>query len=105
MHCLATYLDSQLPAFTDRPDRRPFTGQYLVRCPEKPQPTSHPLIVEVQLNPPHYKLVLGPDEYELPKVHIWFKFEREFLRMLFLPGPKQHAAYSDTFLLVSQDKI
>jgi hypothetical protein len=27
MHCLATYLDSQLPAFTDRPDRRPFTGQ------------------------------------------------------------------------------
>lgn len=27
IHCLATYLDSQLPAFTDRPDRRPFTGQ------------------------------------------------------------------------------
>ncbi|XP_057368881.1 transmembrane protein 209-like isoform X2 [Daphnia carinata] len=67
MHCLATYLDSQLPAFTDRPDRRPFTGQYLVKCPEKPQPTSNPQIVEVQLNPPHYKLVMGPDEYELPK--------------------------------------
>lgn len=60
-------LDSQLPAFTDRPDRRPFTGQYLVKCPEKPQPTSNPQIVEVQLNPPHYKLVMGPDEYELPK--------------------------------------
>jgi len=67
MHCLATYLDSQLPAFTDRPDRRPFTGQYLVKCPEKPQPSSHPLIVEVQINPPHYKLVMGSDEYELPK--------------------------------------
>lgn len=74
MHCVATYLDGQLPAFTDRPDRRPFTGQYLVKCPEKPQPTSNPLIVEVQLNPPHYKLVLGPDEYELPKViHITIK--------------------------------
>ena len=30
MHCLATYLDSQLPAFTDRPDRRPFTGQVCI---------------------------------------------------------------------------
>lgn len=69
IHCLATYLDCQLPAFTDRPDRRPFTGQYLVKCPEKPQPTSNPLIVEVQLNPPHYKLVMGADEYELPKVN------------------------------------
>ena len=72
MHCLATYLDSQLPAFTDRPDRRPFTGQYLVKCPEKAQPSSHPLIVEVQINPPHYKLVMGADEYELPKVNISF---------------------------------
>lgn len=69
MHCLATYMDSQLPAFTDRPDRRPFTGQYLVKCPEKPSINkSLPVIVEVQLSPPHYKLVMGSDEYELPKV-------------------------------------
>jgi len=68
MHCLATYLDSQLPAFTDRPDRRPFSGHYLVKCPEKPPASSSlPLIVEVSTNPPHYKLVLETDEYELPK--------------------------------------
>ena len=71
MHCLATYLDSQLPAFTDRPDRRPFSGHYLVKWPEKQQPSSSPLIVEVALNPPHYKLVLDPDEYELPKVNVF----------------------------------
>ena len=69
MHCLATYLDSQLPAPTDRPDRRPFTGHYFVKCPEKPPVAlTNPVIVEVQLNPPHYKLIMGSDEYELPKV-------------------------------------
>lgn len=87
MHCLATYLDSQLPAFTDRPDRRPFSGHYLVKCPEKPPASSSlPLIVEVSTNPPHYKLVLETDEYELPKVspsssHVAFCFQLERARL------------------------
>lgn len=78
--------------------------QYLVKCPEKPQPTSNPLIVEVQLNPPYYKLVMGPDEYELPKVcniFIILTIDAASFISLCLPGSKQHAAYSDTFLLVS----
>lgn len=82
MHVLATYLDSQLPAFTDRPDRRPFTGQYLVKCPEKPQPNkATPLIVEVQISPPHYKLVMGPDEYELPKVRYYILIDFLFCQL------------------------
>ncbi len=83
--------------------------QYLVKCPEKPQPTSNPLIVEVQLNPPHYKLVMGPDEYELPKVCFIFiiltidaaSFISVYHHSFCLPGSKQHVAYSDTFLLAS----
>ena len=68
MHCLATYLDSQLPAPTDWPDRRPFSGHYFVKCPEKPPVApANPVIVEVQLNPPHYKLIMGSYEYEFPK--------------------------------------
>ncbi|XP_067003995.2 transmembrane protein 209 isoform X2 [Anabrus simplex] len=66
MHLLATYLDTQLPPQPQNPDKRPFSSEYLVKYPEKP-PTgkNSPIIQEVQVNPPHYVLIVGGEKFEV----------------------------------------
>lgn len=63
LHLFAMYMDRQLPPDILQPEGRMFSTTHIVKAPEKPnKPTSIPLLYFSQVNPPHLKVVLPPEE-------------------------------------------
>ncbi|XP_037775274.1 transmembrane protein 209-like [Penaeus monodon] len=63
LHVFAMYMDRQLPPDIQQPEGRMFSSTHLIKAPEKPaKPTTRPLLYLTQVNPPHLKVVLPPDE-------------------------------------------
>ncbi|XP_002730812.1 transmembrane protein 209-like [Saccoglossus kowalevskii] len=68
-HLLCTYLDSQLPPHPKYPDGKTFTNQYFMKTPDKPdlKKKDNILIFQSKINPPHYKVIIGDDTWDVPK--------------------------------------
>ncbi|KAK8728682.1 hypothetical protein OTU49_009089, partial [Cherax quadricarinatus] len=63
LHLFAMYMDRQLPPDIQQPEGRMFSSTHVIKAPEKPvKPTTRPLLYFSQINPPHVKVVLPPDE-------------------------------------------
>ncbi|XP_076032827.1 transmembrane protein 209-like isoform X2 [Oratosquilla oratoria] len=63
LHMFAMYMDSHLPPDPGQPEGRLFSNTFVVKTPEKPpKPASQPVIYLTQMNPPHVKLILPPEE-------------------------------------------
>ncbi|KAF6032943.1 TMEM209 [Bugula neritina] len=70
MHLLCTYLDSRFPANPKYPDGKAFSAQHFMAPQAKPnfdQHSDYLTIYQTKVNPPHYKVVIGNDIYDLPK--------------------------------------
>lgn len=68
MYLVATYLDNQLPLLPHNHEGQPFTSEYLVRFPNKVPPGKNfPIIQEVQINPPHYVLIVKDQKLDVGK--------------------------------------
>ncbi|XP_030842845.1 transmembrane protein 209-like [Strongylocentrotus purpuratus] len=68
LHALCTYLDSCLPPHPKHPDGKIFTDQYFMKTPDKPDlKRENLLLFHSKINPPHYKVILGDDTWDLPK--------------------------------------
>nr|XP_054751757.1 transmembrane protein 209-like [Lytechinus pictus] len=68
LHALCTYLDSCLPPHPKHPDGKIFTDQYFMKMPDKPDLKKENLLLfQSKINPPHYKVILGDDTWDLPK--------------------------------------
>ncbi|KAK4293237.1 hypothetical protein Pmani_034049 [Petrolisthes manimaculis] len=63
LHLFAMYMDRQLPPDIQQPEGRRFSSTNVIKVPEKPpKPTLRPLLYLTQVNPPHVKVILPPDE-------------------------------------------
>ncbi|XP_045594860.2 transmembrane protein 209 [Procambarus clarkii] len=63
LHLFAMYMDRQLPPDIQQPEGRMFSSTHVIKAPEKPvKPTTRPLLHLSQVNPPHVKVILPPDE-------------------------------------------
>lgn len=63
LHLFAMYMDRQLPPDIQQPEGRMFSSTHIVKAPEKPnKPSNIPLLYLSQVNPPHLKVVLPPEE-------------------------------------------
>uniref|UniRef100_T1JAU1 phytanoyl-CoA dioxygenase n=1 Tax=Strigamia maritima TaxID=126957 RepID=T1JAU1_STRMM len=72
IHLFCTYLDSRLPPHPNYPDGKTFASQCLVRSPDKPVLNQLSLyIYQTRLVPPHFKLVVGDEVWDLPKINQW----------------------------------
>lgn len=70
MHCLSTYLDSQLLPFPSQPDAKPFSKEHFIKLNEKvPLDQNKLAISQVSDKPPHYRLVVGEEIYDVCKVN------------------------------------
>ncbi|XP_022081205.1 transmembrane protein 209-like isoform X1 [Acanthaster planci] len=71
MHMLCSYLDFQLPSDPKHPDGKTFTSQYFMKTPDKPdlKKKDNLLLFQTKINPPHYKVIIGDDTWDLPKGH------------------------------------
>lgn len=68
LHVLCTYLDSRLPPDPRFPDGKTFTSQYFRKTPDKPPLGKDALCIHQSvLCPPHYRVVVGEDIWDLPK--------------------------------------
>ncbi|XP_070558588.1 transmembrane protein 209-like [Ptychodera flava] len=69
MHLLCTYMDSQLPPHPKYPDGKTFASQHFMKTPDKPdlKKKDNLLIFQSKINPPHYKVIIGDDTWDLPK--------------------------------------
>lgn len=69
MHLLFTYLDSRSPLHTSFPEGRPVSARHFCKSPDKPDATSKDTlcVYQTNVNPPHYKLIVGDEVWELPK--------------------------------------
>ncbi|XP_033647233.1 transmembrane protein 209-like [Asterias rubens] len=69
MHMLCTYLDFQLPSDPKYCDGKTFASQYFMKTPDKPdlKKKDQLLLFQTKINPPHYKLIIGDDTWDLPK--------------------------------------
>ncbi|KAH9363327.1 hypothetical protein HPB48_006433 [Haemaphysalis longicornis] len=68
LHLLCTYLDSRLPPDPRFPDGKTFTSQFFHKTPNKPSDAKDALyIYQTSVLPPHYRLVVGQDTWDLPK--------------------------------------
>ncbi|XP_001636404.2 transmembrane protein 209 isoform X2 [Nematostella vectensis] len=69
MHLFCTYMDSRLPADPRFPDGRTFTGLHFLKTPDKPADArkSDLSIYMARLHPPHYKIVVKDEVYDIPK--------------------------------------
>ncbi|XP_074645096.1 transmembrane protein 209-like [Tubulanus polymorphus] len=69
MHALCTYLDSRLPPHPKHPDGRTFSNHHFLKTPDKPniQKKDNLILYQSKINPPHYKIIIGDDTWDLPK--------------------------------------
>ncbi|XP_072038570.1 transmembrane protein 209-like isoform X2 [Amphiura filiformis] len=69
MHMLCSYLDSRLPAHPKYPDGKTFASQYFMKTPDKPdlKKKDNLLLFQTKINPPHYKVIITDDTWDLPK--------------------------------------
>lgn len=69
MHLAASYLDTQLIPLPSRPDVKPFSGYHFIKANEKlPELTDNTLAIhEVTVNPPHYRVIIGKEIFEMVK--------------------------------------
>ncbi|XP_038067904.1 transmembrane protein 209-like [Patiria miniata] len=69
MHMLCTYLDFRLPSDPKHPDGKTFASQYFMKTPDKPdlKKKDNLLLFQTKINPPHYKVIIGDDTWDLPK--------------------------------------
>lgn len=73
MHLFATYMDTQLLPLPSRPEVKPFTGYNFIKILDKePTLTSATLAIQqVSENPPHYRVVVGEQTFEIVKVRFF----------------------------------
>uniref|UniRef100_G3MM81 Transmembrane protein 209 n=1 Tax=Amblyomma maculatum TaxID=34609 RepID=G3MM81_AMBMU len=68
LHLLCTYLDSRLPPDPRFPDGKTFTSQFFYKSPNKPPTSKDTLcIYQTSVTPPHYRVIVGEDTWDLPK--------------------------------------
>ncbi|ENN71498.1 hypothetical protein YQE_11792, partial [Dendroctonus ponderosae] len=69
MHLLSCYLDTQLMPSPNLPDTKAFSGHYYVKATDKmPALTPNSLFIqEVSEKPPHYRVIVGEQIYEMVK--------------------------------------
>lgn len=70
MHLFAAYLDTQLLPQPNKPDSKPFSGFHYYKMTDKLiniNPTTL-AVQEVTENPPHYRVIVGEEIYEVVKV-------------------------------------
>lgn len=69
MHLTAAYLDTQLVPLPNNPDVKPFTGFHFIKSTEKlPELTANTLAIhEVSVKPPHYRIIIGTETFEMDK--------------------------------------
>lgn len=68
MHVFCSYLDSRLPPHPNYPDGKTFSTQHFQKAPVKPVfATDSLFIYQSKLNPPHYKLAIGEELWDIPK--------------------------------------
>ncbi|KAK8778323.1 hypothetical protein V5799_020331 [Amblyomma americanum] len=68
LHLLCTYLNSRLPPDPRFPDGKTFTSQFFYKSPNKPPASKDTLcIYQTSVTPPHYRLIVGEDTWDLPK--------------------------------------
>ena len=70
MHALCCYMDSRLPPHPKFPDGKTFTSQYYLKTPDKPdfKKNDNLIIYQTKINPPHFKVIIGDDTWDLQKV-------------------------------------
>lgn len=70
MHLLATYLDCQLVPLPNQPDAKPFSKEHFIRPTEKvPHNPLTLAIHQITEKPPHFRLIVGEDVFEVAKGH------------------------------------
>lgn len=79
MHLFASYLDSQLMPLPNKPDAKPFTSSHYIKYSEKITDLSEYSLAIQQVSeyPPHFRVIVGNEIYEMVKVNIfliYFKF-------------------------------
>lgn len=68
LHLLCTYLNSRLPPDPRFPDGKTFTSQFFHKAPNKPPADKDALcIYQTSVLPPHYRVIVGEDTWDLPK--------------------------------------
>ncbi|XP_058950289.2 transmembrane protein 209-like isoform X2 [Pocillopora verrucosa] len=68
LHMFCTYMDSRLPADPTFPDGRTFTGLHFLKTPDKPNARKSDLcIYQSRLHPPHFKVIIEDEVYDMPK--------------------------------------
>ncbi|XP_073229325.1 transmembrane protein 209-like [Porites lutea] len=68
LHMFCTYMDSRLPADPSFPDGRTFTGLHFLKTPDKPSARKSDLcIYQSRLHPPHFKVIIEDEVYDMPK--------------------------------------
>ncbi|CAH1138308.1 unnamed protein product [Phyllotreta striolata] len=69
MHLLASYLDTQLMPLPNMPDTKPFSGHHYIKITDKmPALNSNSLFIqEVSEKPPHYRVIVSGQIYEMMK--------------------------------------
>lgn len=71
MHLFASYMDTQLLPQPNKPDARPFSGFHFLKANDKihgPYNQNELVIQEASENPPHYRVIVGEETYEMVKV-------------------------------------
>ncbi|XP_065830987.1 transmembrane protein 209-like [Oscarella lobularis] len=59
-HLTCSYLDAQLPSNPQRPGRHPFSSNYCMKVPEKPDPKQRSVnicLYQTKTHPPHFKII------------------------------------------------
>ncbi|XP_067928785.1 transmembrane protein 209-like [Watersipora subatra] len=70
MHALCTYLDARLPCNPKYAEGKAFSSEHYMSTQEKPnftQKTDYLTLCQTKVNPPHYKVAIGKDMYDVPK--------------------------------------
>ncbi|XP_071960399.1 transmembrane protein 209-like [Antedon mediterranea] len=69
MHLLCSYFNFRLPPHPKYPDGTIFTNEHFLKTPDKPdlKRKDNLILYQSTINPPHYKLIVGDDTWDLPK--------------------------------------
>lgn len=72
MHLFASYMDTQLMPAPNKPDAKPFSTFHFIKAANKNTDVKQfsLAIQETTIDPPHYRVVIGDEVYELVKVCI-----------------------------------
>lgn len=70
MHLFVTYMDTQLLPMPNKPDVKPFSGNYYIKSSDKmPELSSNTLAIhQFSEKPPHYRVIVGKEIFEIVKV-------------------------------------